>query len=100
MTRSKFGPVQVDMTHHNYGRAQSPKTKFAGKLNWMRMQCLGAHGNLIIHPITSDPMFARLNAGYKRKLLETCVRISTLRQELKDLADEIAELNSPDKWAE
>lgn len=99
MTRPKFGPVQVDITHHNYGRKQHPKTAFAGKINWIRMQCLGAHGNLkVSRDILRDVMFSRLNVGYQRKFQTIATRLAEISAELKDIADEIADLNGPDKW--
>lgn len=99
VNKKPYGPVQVDVTHHNYGRRQHPKTTFAGKLNWLKLQCLGAHGNLSkARDISRDVMFSRLNTGYQRRLSAIATRLATISAELKDLADEIADLNGPDKW--
>lgn len=86
--------------HHNTGRPQPPKTQLAGKINWLKLQLLGSYGNL--HraglDITKDPLFNSLKEDYQTRLLVICHRARNVTSELKELAEEIADLNSPDKW--
>ena len=86
--------------HHNTRRPQPPKTRLASKINWIKLQLLGSYGNL--HwaglDLTRDPLFKSLKEDYQVRLLEVCRRARNVTSELKELADEIADLNSPDKW--
>lgn len=95
-------PSVKGTTHHNYNRAQSPKTRFAGKLNWYLFQVKAARGNLGSsgYQILSSPQLKELKTSHQVRLTNVILRAHNIVKELEDLAQEIAELNSPDKWAE
>lgn len=97
MNRSRPNPL-----HHNYNRIQPPKTQLAGRLNWLRLQVMGAQGNLahVGFAVTQHPMFKKLKPEYQERLATALSEMRNIAVQLKDISEEIAALNSPDKWVD
>ncbi len=93
---------KADPKHHNYGRAQTDRGRFSARLSWMRFQLLATYGNLSSarHQIAQEfgKVEDELKESHRIRFYEIQGELRTLTARAKALSDEIAELNSPDKW--
>ncbi len=93
----------VNPNHHNFGRSQSAKGRFAARLTWLKFQLLATYGNVLSARTQVEKEFRTapaMKTAHQLRIQEVLTEARTIAMRAKALSDEIAELNSPDKWAE
>jgi hypothetical protein len=102
MSKQLYGKHNPNPLHHNYGRAQSLKARFASRITFLNFTLRGLSGNLnsAIAGINQTPGKIYLELEDQIKLLNLLERAAHLRSELQELQSEVAEFNVTKTWVD